>query len=352
VTGTKRRILVAGSTQGVYGGIEVFMVALARYLNSLAGYECKLAFKLVKGYQPEASFETLLEQSDGKAELLQRASPHLLKLIQWADLVHVQNFPPDVVFPALAMGKGLVSTQHNWRRSGLHPRQILWNLAHLCIPCITYNSRFVAQSWEGKGTLRSEHRVVIPTVSLLPDAAPITAAQRKGFCFIARWIPGKGADTLIRAYRSARLDPVQWPLRMMGTGPMLPQWEKLLQENPVPGIQLLGRVAEAVKWEVIRSSRWMVVPPSCLEDMGLTPIEGRALGVPSIASSVGGVPESAGDQALFFDADDEAGLSACLKQAADMEESDYARRSHRCRESLDDYLQPMTAYLRRYRKLT
>lgn len=345
-----RQILIAGSSQGVYGGIEVFMLALGEYLNSLPGVVCKVAFKLVKGYEIQSSLQELIDQSNINAYILKRGSTQMLQLIAEADLVHMQNFPPDILFPALLMGKPTVSTQHNWKRGEVNAHQILWNIAHKTVHFITYNSDFVARSWEN-GKTSGPRAHVIPTVSRFSGEPPDFENERMGFCFISRWIGNKGADLLIRAYAKANINRKNWPLFMMGSGPLLNELKAELKANPIEGLEIMGRVEETTKYDVIRSSKWIIVPPECLEDMGLTPIEGRLLGVPAIASNIGGVPESAGRHALFFKSGNETELSQLLEQASLMEESEYLARCHGCYESLKSYLKPLDVYYKIYQKL-
>jgi glycosyltransferase involved in cell wall biosynthesis len=342
-----RRILVVGSTQGVYGGIEVFMLALGEFLAQQPGLSCRVVFKLVKGYTYENSLRELIAQSPLGAVVLERGDRRLFRHLHWADVIHLQNFPPDVIYPSLLMGKALVSTQHNWKRSALNLHQLLWNLSKPLLDFITYNSAFVARTWEpAKG--RNKRYRVIPTLSRLPDLQPDFETTRHGFCFISRWIGGKGVELLIQAYARAALDPIQHPLRLMGGGPLLEPIREQLRKEPIPGIEILGRVSEEQKFEVIGSSRWMVTPPECFEDMGLTPIEGRLLGVPTIASRIGGIPESAGPCALFFTSGDAEGLAERLRQAAEMDESTYQFHCRGCHDSLKAYLQPLEVYPQLY----
>ena len=346
-----RNILIVGSSQGVFGGIEVFMLALGEFLNAQPGISCRVVFKIVKGYKVQTSLEELVAQSSVPAEIVDRGKWQLMRNLIWADVIHMQNFPPDALFPALLMGKSVVSTQHNWKRKKLNLHQILWNLAHLTTHYITYNSGFVARTWE-HGKTQSHRSGVIPTVSRFLDEAPNYSILRKGFCFISRWIPNKGADLLIKAYSRTKLNRQDHPLRMMGSGPMLESLQKELETNPVEGVEILGRVSEVKKFEVIKSSRWMVTPPECFEDMGLTPIEGRMLGVPTVASNIGGVPESAGPYALFFESGDVDGLARQLEVAAKMEEDTYLEHAKGCHSSLSSYIRPMEIYLSIYDQIS
>jgi len=345
-----QNILVVGSTQGVFGGIEVFMLALGEYLNALPNVSCKVVFKLVKGYELQPSLTELIEQTGLEATVLERGNLRLFKYLLWADLIHMQNFPPDVLYPSMLIGKPVVSTQHNWKRSELNLHQILWNIAHKVTSFITYNSGFVARTWEN-GKTATHRSAVIPTVSRFPKLQPDFSGPRKGFCFISRWIEQKGADLLIDAYAHTCFDRKRHPLRMMGSGPLLVRIKEQVENHPIEGLELMGRVDENTKYEVIASSKWIVAPPECYEDMGLTPIEGRMLGVPAIASRIGGIPESAGSAALYFEAGNRKALTRSLEKAANMPDQEYYRRSVESHESLKTYLRSMEIYPKIYQKL-
>lgn len=345
---TATKVLVVGSSQGVYGGIEVFMIALAEFLHSQPNYAVEVCFKIVQGYEIEESLEQLIQGMPFPVHITRRNSRELKTLIKSADIVHTQNVPPDITFAAKHSGKPLVATIHNWRVPSLHPRNIAWYWGSRLADYRFYNSDFVRQSWEKKPP--SEVNCVVPTVSRLPQNN-YSLEGRQGFAFIARWIENKGVELLVKAYAAAQLDPEQWPLKLMGSGPLRPQIEKYIAQNKISGIHILGFVEDAQKYEIIERSAWMVVPPHTREDMGLTPIEARCLAVPSIASKDGGLPEAAGPSALLFEPGDQQALTQRLIEATQMDVVEYRQRAELAHQSLEDYLKPMEFYLQVYQKL-
>ena len=96
---------------------------------------------------------------------------------------------------------------------------------------------------------------------------------------------------------------------------------------------------------------WLVAPANTKEDMGLTPIEARHLGVPAIVTRDGGLPEAGGPAALLCEPGNVADLRHALEVAAGMGEEEYGRRSHEAKSSLQQYLRPMGDYLRIYGEL-
>lgn len=343
------RILVCGSTQGVYGGIEIFMTALAGYLHGTEGFETELLFKLTSGSEVQPSLRELTGELPFPVNFVERGVRPLLQRFRHADVIHTQNVPPDVVVAAKLLRKPVVATVHNWRRPTRSLHTLLWRVAHAAVDARTYNSAFVRRSWT-RAAENSRSRV-IPTVSRLPRE-PAPWEGRRGFLFVGRWITNKGLDDLVRAYAEARLDTDSHPLVLLGEGPLRPEVECLIASLNMKGVELCGRVSDEEKFRRLGAARWLVAPPRTQEDLGLTPIEARSLRIPVIASRDGGLPEAAGDNALYFEPGDIPGLSRCLQQAASMSEEEYQRRARGGHETLSTFLQPMASYTEIYQQLT
>ena len=338
-------VLICGSTQGEYGGIEAVMFALADYLYKTA-IPCSLVFKLVKGASVRSSLNEAIAATSVSCEVVSRLDRRLIRLLDQADIIHTQNVPPDIVFLAKVLGKPVLSITHNYLHPSFSARKLLWRLGSLVCDYVSYNSRFVQETWI-EGVMTNSRSRVIPTLSTLPSLRT-PGGRRKGFVFISRWIPNKGADLLIESYARAQIDRREWPLIMMGDGPERSRLEQIVSERGIEGISILGRVSEKEKFERMHEAKWIVVPPHTHEDMGLTPIEGRVMGTPAIASLDGGIPESAGEDALFFPPGDQAALTKCIETAAEMSENAYLDRASRCQTSLKSYLKPMSVYLQWY----
>jgi len=101
----------------------------------------------------------------------------------------------------------------------------------------------------------------------------------------------------------------------------------------------------------LRHAKWLVVPPHTQEDMGLTPLEARNVGVPVIASRDGGLPEAAGPAALLCEPGSVPDLKRRLLEAAAMSEADYTERAQRGLFTLTAYLTPLSFYPEAYRRL-
>lgn len=339
-------LLIVSPSQGHYGGIDAFVIALASAVEKWPEFNVQLCFKLVQNWELKDDLRNAVDASlTCPVHYLRRGDAKLLKLIKWADIVHGQNTSPDVIFPAWFLRKKLVLTIHNWRQCKWNFHSLLWGLGARLAQRRWYNSRFVWDTWEPKKKLKTSD--CVPTVCNFPKAR-CAPAERKGFLFLGRWIENKGIDDLVIAYSRAQLDPVQWPLILIGNGPLRPKVEQLIKDLDVKGVEILGFIDDDSKGTRLASARWLVAPARTREDLGLTPIEARSVGVPVIVTRDGGLPESGGDAALIVEPGNIAELTDALKQAAAMSEKEYCERSERGQKTLKDYLRPMEFYRKSY----
>ncbi len=335
-------------TFGGYGGLEAFVIAIAAGLPPSATLDVRVFFKRTAGFVLRPELEASVAPLGERVHFVDRGSGELKRAIMWADVVHAQNASADVVLLARFLRRRVLLTMHSHRLAGNAWRQRLWDFCLRLAHRRFFVSGFVRRTWEGAAP-RPRSEVVFPICELPFGTKPPEA--RHGFVFAARWIANKGIDTLVDAYAQAALDPVKWPLRLIGDGPLRSQIERRIATLGVRGIEMLGFVSQAAKAEAIRSARWMIVPPNTNEDFGLTAIEARAVGVPCIITRDGGVPEAAGGEAIACAPGDVTGLAACLRAAAAMPEPEYIGRGNRTRETLQRQLAGPEFYARVYHEL-
>lgn len=329
------RVLVAGTSFGIYGGIEAFMFETARRAALDGRFEVRLCFKLARGCKAAPCLRGIAEASGLPVEFAPGGSRAVLRAVAWADAVHAQNAPPDICFPARLLGRPLVLSIHNRFLGGGSLHGVLWRWGASLAKVRLFNSRFVRESWGSVG--QGPGNRVVHTVSELA-LSPAPLAGRRGFCFVGRMIPNKGADLLVEAYLSAGLDREQWPLVMVGDGPLREGLEEKVRASGREGICFTGFVSAETKFECLRAAKWLVAAPNTSEDMGLTPLEARSQGVPCIVSDDGGLPEVAGAGALVCRRGDVADLARALCEAAGMGEAAYAERAHSSHDSLGEDL--------------
>ena len=342
------KIAIVAPCFGVLGGIETFICALARGLHAQPGFEVTLCFKKTKNFKLDWILEKTAMETGANVLFVERASRELAGVIRRADVVHCQNPCFDVAVLAKACGKPLILTMHNQRRPGWHPREWLRRLAWLMANRRWYNSEFVWNTWDPERKKPDSARL---HVLLHLPTGMVPPSERQGFIFVARWIANKGLEFLVEAYARAKLDRKKWPLILLGGGPLRPMIEAKIRDGRIEGIEIRGVVDEKERNDAIRHACWMVTPPNTKEDLGVTPIEARHVGVPCIITRDGGLPEAGGRHALVCEPGNVEELAALLEKAAAMDLATYERLSKVTHSELLEYLSPLSAYMDHCRKL-
>src|SRR6516164_7835646 len=106
----KMRILIVSPSQGHYGGMEAFVLALASSIETWPEFQLRVCFKLVGKRELKQDLRQAAAVLSSPVHYLPSGDFGLVKLIRWADLVHGQNTSPDIVFPARLLAKKLVLT--------------------------------------------------------------------------------------------------------------------------------------------------------------------------------------------------------------------------------------------------
>lgn len=304
-------------TFGVFGGMEAFVLTIARSLASAGTFDVKVCFKRVGSCPQTLNFDAPVPSVP--IETVDRASGALTAAIRWADVVHGQNASPDVAFLASVFSKPLAVSIHNvLPRRPLH-RRVSWRLAARAADARWYNSRYVWRTWEPDGQWAGSE-CVHPT-SDLPRVSP--PARRQGFVFVGRLVESKGPDLLLEAYRLSGVDPKTWPLTFIGDGPLRVQLEEKIKAESLEGVSCTGFLSGDQKALRVAGARWIVVPSHWSEPYGLAADEARRLGVPCIATRDGGLPEAAGPAALLCEPGHVEELSALLRRASTMSSGEY-----------------------------
>lgn len=322
------------------------MLALADAVQREKDFSLKVCFKKVKGFSLHPSLAGMLRGQP--VSFVDRAGWELANAVKWADIVHLQNASPDVVFLAKLFGKRLALTIHNYMPPHQTAHHLLWRIGARFADARWYNSNFVWRTWEGNHPRRGSRKV--PTTSRLPEGW-IAPDQRRGFLFVGRWIANKGIETLVDAYAQANVARNAWPLVLLGDGPLRTGIETQIQRHNLATIEMPGFVDDSTKADYMKKAKWTVVPPHTNEDLGLTALESRNLGVPCIITRDGGLPEAGGSQALVCEPNNSAALARLLEQAAGMNAEEYATRGERTKHELTEEMVPLSFYPESYRRI-
>jgi glycosyltransferase involved in cell wall biosynthesis len=339
------KVLIVSPTFGGYGGIEAFVLALATYSLKYSSTLVTVCFKKAKGYCLSPLLGANIKNEKFDTIYASKASLTLLLAIARSDIVHCQNPCIDVAVIAKLLGKPLVLTIHNYRNDRFSLWEFSRTIAFLLADRRWYNSSFVWSTWEKKRKYLTSER--LPVVSRLPSGC-IPIEHRKGFVFVSRWIANKGLDVLIKAYAFAKINRYQWPLVLIGDGPIRDSIVHMIDDLGIDGVHIVGSVPDHVRDFHIKQSRWMVTPPHTNEDMGLTPIEARNVSIPCIITRDGGLPEAAGSFSIICEPADVGSLQNALEMAASMSDSEYAYYSVNTKRELDETIPPLSVYFDRY----
>ncbi len=182
------------------------------------------------------------------------------------------------------------------------------------------------------------------------DPGPPRPIGREGALFVGRLSAEKGADLLLRAWRS--LDG--YPLRIVGAGPEEARLRALARD--LPGVRFAGELSRDRVLGAMADAAFVVLPSRWHETFGLAAVEamacGRAVVVPH-PTALSDLVEP-GRNGLLFDIGDVDGLArACRALAGDdalARELGEGARAHyaehftpeRCAEALEEILASVT----------
>jgi glycosyltransferase involved in cell wall biosynthesis len=155
--------------------------------------------------------------------------------------------------------------------------------------------------------------------------------------FIGRILPEKGPDLLVKAAVELAKKSRHFKLRIIGSSNFnskdpLTAYEKGLRTLAEPIrdlVEFRPFVARPLIPDEYRRATIAVIPSNWDEPFGLTLAEALACGLPSVASRRGGLPEVAGDAALYFTPPDYLQLAKHLQNLLQNRELrlEYAQRA-------------------------
>ena len=166
--------------------------------------------------------------------------------------------------------------------------------------------------------------------------------------YVGRLIREKGVDVAIRAVAEARRQGAKVRLEVIGTGPEGAALEDLARrELPDSAWAFVGELTPERALARMRLADAVIVPSVWSEPAGFVVIEAMALGVPIIASDVGGIPELAGGAALLAPRSDAHAFARALTELSSnpvrartmVEQGKAIAAAHSVRQMATRYLQ-------------
>ncbi|HQT39786.1 MAG TPA: glycosyltransferase family 4 protein [Acidocella sp.] len=154
-------------------------------------------------------------------------------------------------------------------------------------------------------------------------ALPPRAAMRKPeILFVGRLVHDKGPDIFIAACALALPQLPGWSARMIGGdrfGPDSPETPYVIamrDQAAKAGVHLTGPLPHQQALAAMAAADIAVVPSRWAEPFGLTALEALASGAALITTRQGGLPEVAGEAALYVPADDAKALADAMMKLA------------------------------------
>jgi glycosyltransferase involved in cell wall biosynthesis len=159
-------------------------------------------------------------------------------------------------------------------------------------------------------------------------AVPPPVERQKLILFAGRVVPDKAPDSFIRACALALPSLPGWRAEIIGADGMSAtsretDYVRLIRDQAAAaGVRFTGYLDHPLVLEAMTRAAVVVVPSRWNEPFGLTALEALACGAPLIVSPRGGLPEIAGDDAVYANPDDPEDIAAAILALA----ADPARR--------------------------
>lgn len=158
--------------------------------------------------------------------------------------------------------------------------------------------------------------VVLPNCINLP--APLDGQREQVFLFAGRVVADKGVDAFVAACGEVLPHLPGWRARIIGAdrfspdAPDTPFLRDLRLAASVAGVEMLGYRPHAEVMAAMSRAAVVAVPSRWEEPFGLSALEALACGAALVCSARGGLPEVAGDAALYADPDKPGALARAL----------------------------------------
>lgn len=175
------------------------------------------------------------------------------------------------------------------------------------------------------------------------DVIPPPLDREKLILFAGRVVPDKAPDSFISACAMALPSLPGWRAEIIGADGMGASSREtdyvrtIRAQAKAAGVEMIGYRDHPMVLEAMSRAAIVIVPSRWNEPFGLTALEAIACGAPLIVSPRGGLPEVAGDAALYADPDDPARIAtAILRLASDPEQRAALSDAGRTRARLFD----------------
>jgi glycosyltransferase involved in cell wall biosynthesis len=262
-----------------------------------------------------------LRYAAGLIGTLRRARPALIEVHNRPEIARVLAF----LFPRIPVGLLLNNDPQDMRaaRSPRARRGLLRRLRPVMASSAWLARRFM------EGVDPAAGRVEVLTNCIDLDAVPPPMERDNVILFAGRVVADKGADSFVAACVLASPSLPGWRAEIIGADGMSATSREtdyvraIRVQAAAAGVRMSGYRDHPQVLEALTRAAIVVVPSRWNEPFGLVALEAIACGAPLIVSPRGGLPEVAGDAAVYVDPDDPAAIAAAILALA----ADPARRS-------------------------
>ncbi len=139
--------------------------------------------------------------------------------------------------------------------------------------------------------------------------------------YFGRLSSEKGIDKLLETYYIYR---PKLPLKIAGTGPLLPWIEQYIQARGLKNhVELLGQLGTDDLRKVVANAQATIVPSRVYETFGFSALESIALGTPVVAFAMGGLTETVTPEVgRLVPLDDLSGLAEAIDEVSKWKKHD------------------------------
>ncbi len=257
-----------------------------------------------------------------RQEALMHLYPHILENFGRPDVVHSHFLNYAVIAVKLIKKEDLpfIVTEHS---SYMDKTSLHWWVKNRAVKTYSAADRVITVSSSLAKNIRAAtgyDSTVVHNIAKLSDNTPVLAKpERQEILFVSAGylLPGKGFDTLLRAFAKAKAASPDIRLLILGGGPERNRLEKLAGELGIRGEAAFhGEYRKEELPALCRDANAFVLA-SRHETFGVVYIEAMAMGLPVIATRCGGpqdfVDESNG---MLTDVDDIGGLAETMEAMA------------------------------------
>ncbi len=237
------------------------------------------------------------------------------------NLVHSHDcrsdfFAPFLGTPWLVTAHGYTRATRKMRLYEALDRRLILRARRIIVPSRYARDELVRMGLPARRIRPIPHGLHWPWVDKLAEVRALAPAPLTPILFLGRHSREKGGDLLLRALH--RLGSPPRPVWFVGEGRERRRWERLARE-----LKLGHRVTfwgwQKNPYPFLRAAAFLVVP-SLRETFGLSALEAQGMGIPLVASRVGGLEEILVPQGVHFFSPTRDGSEALAKALARMEE--------------------------------